>query len=201
MTPQSPDRRRQSTTPSITPQDELSITRPNSPLARWHSQPKMIERRNVISSAIPKSPRSRLSNKADSPLHSKSPLREQASQHKSRIPIPSSRVHGSRDEIPKPSSSIHAQDESKEIQEQSLSSLAQGVNGHSQLQESMELTQAYNGSEMSSAIPSFSDSTEPFPALDNDTMHTASLLKLDDSQDIMHQAGSEDEGNPGSQVF
>ena len=193
-TPQSPDRRHQSTTPSTTP-------RPDSPLARWHPQPKMIERRNVIS-AIPKSPHSRLSNNtADSPSHSKSPLREQISQHKSRIPIPSSRIHGSRDEIPKPSSSIHTQDESEEIQEQSLSSLAQGGNGQSQLQESMELTEAYNGSEMSSAIPSFSDSTEPFPALDNDTMHTTSLLKLDDSRDIIHQAGSEDEGNVGSQVF
>jgi len=161
----------------------------------------MIERRNVIS-AIPKSPHSRLSNNtADSPSHSKSPLREQISQHKSRIPIPSSRIHGSRDEFPKPSSSIHTQDESEEIQEQSLSSLAQGGNGQSQLQESMELTEAYNGSEMSSAIPSFSDSTEPFPALDNDTMHTTSLLKLDDSRDIIHQAGSEDEGNVGSQVF
>jgi len=65
----------------------------------------------------------------------------------------------------------------------------------------MELTEAYNGSEMSSAIPSFSDSTEPFPALDGDTMHTTSLLKLDDFRDIMHQAGSDDEGNASSQVF
>jgi len=65
----------------------------------------------------------------------------------------------------------------------------------------MELTEAYNGSEMSSAIPSFSDSTEPFPALNNDTAHTTSSLKLDDSRDIMHQAGSEDEGNAGSRVF
>jgi len=218
-TPQSPvDRRRQSTTPLTTPQSPdhrrqpttpkavLNITRPDSPLARRHSQPKMIasqiERRNVISLAIPKSPRSRLlNNTADSPLHSKSPLREQASQHKSRIPIPSSRVHGSHDEIPKSISSIQAQDEAEEIQEQSLSSLPQGVNGQSQLQQSMELTEAYNGSEMSSAIPSFSDSTEPFPALNNDAMHTTSSLELDDSRDIMHQAGSEDEGNAGSRGF
>lgn len=205
-TPQSPvDRRRQSTTPLIT-QDVLNITRPDSPLARRHSKQKIIvsqiERRNVISSAIPKSPRPRLSNNtADSPSHSRSPLRDQAPHHKSRIPIPSNRAHGPRDEIPKSISSIHAQDESEEIQEQSLSSLPQGVNGQSQLQESMELTEAYNGSEMSSAIPSFSDSTEPFPALNNDTAHTTSSLKLDDSRDIMHQAGSEDEGNAGSRVF
>ncbi|KAF5351784.1 hypothetical protein D9756_007424 [Leucocoprinus leucothites] len=200
-TPQSPmDRRRFSTTPSTALKDNSNTSRSGSSLVRRHSQPKApphspspLERRNAVSPSIAKSPHSRLSTvSSSSPVGSRSP--GQISHQKSRLPVPSASSHRSREEFPRAAPDIRVQDESGEPQMPSPMSFPQTNNNQSQVHDSMELTEAYNGHELSSAIPSFSDASEPIPTPNDDTMHTASL-DPQDSQGIMYQIYVENEAN------
>jgi hypothetical protein len=160
-----------------------------------------VERRGVTSS-IAKSPHSQLSTaSASTHAPSRSPIPGQTSQHKSRLPVPSTRSPASRRETPKPVPSIQIQDEVGDVQSQSLASFPRAVNGQSLSQVSMELTEAYNGQEMDSALPSFSDASQHISSPNNNTMHTASLLGPDNSRATLSQTYGEDEGTVTIKLF
>lgn len=155
----------------------LSLSR-QSPLQSKIAPPSPSPAERRHGSLIPKSPNSsRLSAVVTStPARPRSPLPKAASHTKSRLPLSSKRSYESNMETPKAVPEIQIQDETEEAQAKSTFTFPRSVNGQSMSQVSMELTEAYNVHDATSAIPSFSDYSHQLLTPNNDTMHTASLL-------------------------
>lgn len=169
---------------SSTPKDSPHISRPDmkSPTTKRQSHAKSVplspspaEKRSSTPVSIGKS--SQFSKSPGTPSRLKSQIPRPVSPGRQRLLLSSI----SRDvEKPRNVSDIQEQsgDENME-QVKSMVSFPSAANGPSLSQESMELTQAYNVHEASSALPSFSDDGHRTSFLNSDVVHAKSLSRFE----------------------
>lgn len=173
-------------TSSTTPKDTSNIPHSNikSPTTRRHSQaglvplsPSPAEKRSTTPVSIGR--HSQFSKSPGTPSRLKSQIPRPTSPGRRRSQ-PSSNQYNA--EIPRNVSDVREQSEDEDIQQaKSMVSFPSAVNRPSLYQESMELTGAYNVHEASSALPSFLDGGHHASIPNNDTMHTMSFSRFNDS--------------------